>query len=175
MNSTSSIACLIKNNSIINNLILNNNFNSPLISTNSFQYITSSLTVNRWAFSNGALLNNSSAWGFPMPYPNGNQCVSIQFASSISQNVSLTSGINYTLLFKACGRPLTTSNSITIELLKDNNLFSTIVSNLTTPTSWTIYTYNFTVNESNIFTFRIRGTSSQDRSTAFQNIILSPS
>ena len=172
MNSITSISSLIKNNSIITNLIRNHNFISPSISSNSFQYIKSSLIVDGWNLDRALLLNNSAAWGFPMPYPNGNQCVCLQGANTLSQNVSLTSGVNYTLLFKACGRPSTSSNIITIELLKNNNLFSTIVSNLTTPTSWKIYMYNFTVNESNIFTFRIRGTIILDRSTAFQNIIL---
>jgi hypothetical protein len=111
-----------------------------------------------------------------MPYPNGNQCVSIQFHSSISQNVSLIGGVNYILEFKGCGRPINnTSNIIFIELLKNSNLFLTIVSDLITPTIWTTYSYAFTLNETGLFTLRFRGISNTDRSTAFQNILLKTS
>ena len=81
----------------------NANFTQPQIASNSYQYISSNATVPGWNF-NAVLINNSTAWGFPMPYPDGNQALCIQATQTCGQWIQLVSG-TYTLSFTACGRP----------------------------------------------------------------------
>jgi len=153
------------------NVIQNGNFSYPSISANSYQYIESSTVVPGWDFNNGVLLNNSGAWGYPIPYPNGNQCVSIQMTGSISQSFTLPSG-SVTLTFMACGRDCCDgsgqSNPINV-LLNDNVIYTVNVG----VGSWTNITTNYTVPASGEYTITFQGTWTQgDRSTALQNIQL---
>ena len=178
MNSITSIATLGKNNisnttTIIPDMIQNPNFDTPSLTTGASEYITSSTRVPGWIFNNGVLANRSRTWNIPAPYPNGHQCAIIQTTNSISQNLILTR-LNYSLNFRACGRPGYGSNKIFIELLKNNTLFLRIASNLETPNNWTIYTYNFTLTETGSFTLRIRGTNTvETAATAFKDFIFS--
>ena len=153
------------------NVIQNGNFSYPSIQANSYQYINSPTQVPGWDFSNGCLLNNSGAWGYPIPYPNGNQCVSIQMTNSISQSFNLPSGL-ITLTFMACGRNCCDgsgqSNPVNI-LLNDNVIYTVNVG----VDSWTNITTNYTITASGEYTLTFQGTWNQgDRSTAFQNIQL---
>ena len=157
--------------------IQNGTFSSPVINNNSYIYITSSSEVPGWYF-NAVLLNNSSAWGYPVPYPNGNQCVSIQRTQYISQLVNLNSSVNYTLTFYACGRNCcagTLVNTIQIQLYTNQNAFISTIYTVTPPINkWTLYTVNFTVPTSQTYNLYFKGTiSSYDQSTALQNISLS--
>ena len=160
--------------------IQNGNFSQPVISNNSHKYLTGS-TVPGWYFSNGVLINNSKGWNYPMPYPNGNQCVAIQNQASINTLVNLSAGVNYTLTFYACGRNCCTSpnsgNPINIQLYTNLNAYISQIYNFTAPVnSWTKYTVKFTVPTTQSYKLYFSGTnSSGDRSTALQNISLSGS
>jgi len=159
--------------------IENGNFNQPIIEENTYQYLTGS-TVPGWYFSGAALLNNSKAWGYPTPYPNGNQCVSIQRESYINTVATLNSGITYTLTFKACGRNCcmnpVESNPINIQLYTNLNAFISQIGNFTAPlSSWTSYTFTFTVPSSQTYKIYFTGTNPGDASTALQGISLSGS
>ena len=153
------------------NVIQNGNFSYPSISGNSYQYIDSSTQVPGWDFSNGCLLNNSGAWGYPTPYPNGNQCVSIQMTNSISQSFNLPSGL-VTLTFMTCGRNCCDgsgqSNPVNI-LLNDQ-----VITTAQPPVNqWISSTTEYTVPASGEYTLTFQGTWTQgDRSTAFQDIQL---
>jgi len=147
--------------------IQNGNFSQPVKSNNSYEYITSTTKVPGWNFNGAVLVNNSRAWGYPIPYPNGNQCACIQNTSFIEQTLNLSSG-NTSISFMACGRPSTGANPIDIQL-NGKTFFSL------TPTSnvWTKYskTFNVTTSGNNIIKF-IGKNSSGDKSTAFQGITI---
>jgi hypothetical protein len=153
--------------------IQNGNFSQPQIGKNSYKIISSSTEVPGWIF-NGYLLNNSTAYGYPMPYPNGNQCAAIQKRQTISQTLFLETGFQYTLSFFACGRKGSESNEIFIELYTtDNKLVSTIYNFQPPVNNWVNYSVTFTVQNSQNYQLFFRGTSRADRTTAIQNISLS--
>ena len=160
--------------------IQNGNFNQPVITTNSYQYLTGS-TVPGWYFGGAVLLNNSTAWGFPMPYPNGNQCVSLQNTGYINTLVNLSAGVNYTLTFYACGRNCCNStnngNPINIQLYTNLNAYISQIYNFTpTVNAWTTYSTTFTVPTTQTYKLYFSGTNTNgDQSTAVQNISLSGS
>lgn len=157
--------------------IQNGNFSKPEIPANSFRYIRGG-TVPGWNFQNGILLNNSTAWGFPMPYPSGKQCVCLQNTAIIDTILPLQSEVTYTLTLMACGRNCcggtTTSNPINIQLSTNLNVFISQIANLTPRiNSWNLYTYTFTVPTSQSYRLFFRGTNtSGDRSTALASISL---
>jgi hypothetical protein len=171
------------------NYIQNGTFEDPQIANNSYQYITSSSTVPNWNFQNAVLMNNSSAWGYPTPYPKGNQAVTLQNSCNISQTVNLNAG-TYLLRFSACGRNCcdnsNESNIIDVQL-NGNTIYQ-----LQPPVnSWKNYSTQFTIDGSgntsttdasgntiqggvigsNTLSFVGTWTSS-DRSSAIQNIQL---
>jgi hypothetical protein len=95
--------------------IENGNFTQPNITKDSYEYITSASKVPGWNF-DAILLNESSAWGYPMPYPNGTQCGCIQGIRYFEQTINLSTGTYY-LSFIACGRPgYSGANTIDIQL-----------------------------------------------------------
>jgi len=153
-----------------NNMIVNGNFTQPAIANNSYQYINSATRVPGWQF-NACLINNSDAWVYPKPYPNGNQCVSLQQTASISQTLNLNPG-TYTLYFWACGRNCCDksgrSNPVNVQL-NGNNIFGfePLVN------KWVQHskTINVSVNGNNEIKFQGTWTGS-DRSSAIQNIYL---
>jgi hypothetical protein len=158
--------------------IQNGNFSKPVISADSVLRIKGS-TVPGWNF-DATLLNNSSKWGIPMPYPGGNQCVIIQNNMSINTVLSLQSGSTYILKFQACGRnccKTSTSNPINIELYTNLNAFISQIANFTAPiNSWTSYTYTFTVPISQTYKLLFKGINrTGDRSTALADISLNSS
>ena len=154
--------------------VVNGNFSQPEIGNNTWVSIGQSpynnpyndTQVPGWDF-NACLINNSTAWGFPMPYPYGNQCVSLQNVNSISQTLNLTPG-NYTLTFSAVGRDCCDGilvNPISI-LLNGTQIYF-----FQPPIGvWTSYSTTFNVNNygNNVITFQ--GTATDDQSTAIQNI-----
>jgi len=120
--------------------IVNGNFEQPQISDNSYQYITSTTSVNGWNFS-AVLVNSSTAWGFPMPYPNGPQCACLQGGGQyIQQTISLTSGVSYSFTFNACNRPYYSSGSMYVYILATDGTNLATLYNETPPLTWTSYT-----------------------------------
>jgi hypothetical protein len=157
--------------------IPNGTFSQPVLSNNTFQYITSSSQVPGWYFNGSALLNNSTAWGYPIPYPNGNQCVSIQNKSYIYCILNLNTGVNYNLSLYGCGRNCCSgslTNEISIQLYTNENAFISNVYSFTPPVSkWTNYSTTFTVPKTGIYRLYFNGTNTNgDQSSAIQNISL---
>lgn len=150
------------------NYIQNGDLSQPVKSNNSYEYITSTSKVPGWNFS-AVLLNNSKAWKYPIPYPNGNQCVSIQNTGYIEQVINIGAG-NYTFNFSACGRPSTGANPIDIQLN------GTTFYNITPPNTWTSYSTTVNITTTGNNTIKIIGkTTSGDKSSAIQNIKLGSS
>jgi len=154
----------------------NGNFTQPQIANNSFQYINSTSTVPGWNF-NAVLINNSTAWGYPMPYPSGNQAACIQGMQSFSQGINLLTGANYTLSFSACGRPgYNGANNIQINLLLSGGMFVGIYTFVAPVNNWTNYSFSFGGFVTGNYTLVFQGeTLGINNSTAIQNIKLTSS
>ena len=155
--------------------IQNGNFSQSQIPNNTYKYLSWDVTtVPGWNFS-CVLLNNSKAWGYPIPYPNGNQCASIQKTQQLWTNnrISFNTGVTYTLTLYACGRNCCDgsgkSNPINIGL--EGNTFYTLNADVG---KWKKYTTTFTVNKTGGQRLSFIGTwNAGDRSTAIQNVSLS--
>lgn len=181
-NSSNYIGCYTDNNSMNfvgdtpskvtnqNTNIINGNFDNPLLPTNSYELIIDTTTVPGWNF-NANLINSSNSMGYPKPYPNGNQAVSIQKIQSISQSLNLNIG-SYVLTLFACRRNCCdnsgSANPINIQL--NRVVIFTLNPNLA---SWQYFSIPFTISISGVNTFSFVGTSNTDRSTALQNIQIS--
>ena len=155
--------------------IKNGNFAQIQLPNNTYKYLSWDVTtIPGWNF-NCVLLNNSTAWGYPMPYPNGNQCASIQTTQQLwsSDWLKFNTGVNYTLTFSACGRNCCDgsgkSNPINIGLEG-----KTIYTLDATVGQWKTYSFTFKVDTSGGQRLSFIGTwTAGDRSTAIQNISLS--
>jgi hypothetical protein len=148
----------------------NGNFDQPQIANNSYKYINSGTTVPGWSF-NAVLINNSSAWGYKMPYPAGNQAACIQNTQIFSQWIKLNIG-TYSLSFYACGRP-GGANKINVYCGNTNSKESNpIIFTFTPSTSaWQLYTTNITITTAGNYALGFYGTNtSGDMSSAIQNI-----
>jgi hypothetical protein len=158
--------------------IQNGNFSQPPISTNSYNYINSNSTVPGWTF-NAVLINNSSSWNYPVPYPTETQAACIQSSSqSISQTIKINNG-SYTLTFFACGRPGSTYAANTINIFcVESSQFSTpetapVLLTFTPPQSWKEYSTPINISSSGNYTVGFYGTiKNGNNSTAIQNIKL---
>ena len=151
--------------------IVNGNFSQPAIGNNSYNYISNFSKVPGWNF-NAVLINNSNAWGYPVPYPNGNQCACIQNTQNMSQTINLEAG-KYILSFFAVGRNCCDgsgkSNPINMQL--NGKTFDSVQPPIN---KWTPYSTTFNVSTNGNNTLNFQGTwNSGDRSTAFQNISIS--
>jgi len=160
--------------------IQNGNFSQPQLSKDSTNfYGPNSTNVPNWVF-NAFLINESTVWGFPIPYPVGNQAVNLQMTYSIYQTIKLFSSINYKLNFLSCARSCCDnsgeSNPIKIELYTTNNDFVSEIFTLnSTINKWTNSSISFQVLETKNYNIKFRGTSTTDRSTAIQGIELTTS
>ena len=156
----------------------NGDFSQPVLANNSYQYITGINSwgkVPGWIFFNAVLINNSEAWGFPMPYPKGSQAVSIQKKQNIGQFFIVPSASNYTLSFYACGRPSLGPNDIGIYLIDD--FFSDKeVLTFTPTTSWKKYSVPLKISRAGFIVLLFVGldnhNSGADLSSAIQDIII---
>ena len=173
--STPSTMTFIGGSPPVNSTIVNGNFAQPQIANNTYQCLTWNTTfVPGWNF-NCCIVNNSSAWGYPMPYPHGNQCASIQMTGQLwSTWINFNAGVTYTLSFTACGRNCCDGSGIanTINIGTEGETFYT----LNPPLNWTEYTTTFTVGTTGGRRLSFIGTwTAGDRSTAIQNIQLNSS
>ena len=150
----------------------NGSFDQPQIASNSHQYISSNSTVPGWDFY-AVLINNSSAWGYPMPYPAGNQALCIQATQICGQWIQLSSE-TYTLSFSACGRPgYSGANTINVYCGQTGNPQSmpTIYTFTPPTTAWQQYTTTFNISTSGNYAFGFYGTINNGyNSTAIQNV-----
>ena len=152
--------------------LVNGDFLQPPIANDTYEYLADNTTVPGWGF-NAVLINNSSAWGYPMPYPFGSQAACIQAGQSFAQSLYLQSGVTYTLSFNACGRPgYSGANQISIYTdFSQPEIFS-----FTPPLSWTAYSTTFTVPSSKNYLLSFNGKiADPNNSTAIQNIQLGSS
>ena len=150
--------------------ITNGDFSQSQIANNTYKYLTwDTTTVPGWNF-NCVIANNSSAWGYPMPYPNGNQICSIQKDQELWTGwISFPSG-TYTLSFKACGRNCCDNSGTSNQI--DIFLESTQVYTVTPPIDvWTEYSTTFTVPSDGSYRINFKGMwTSGDRSSAIQHV-----
>ena len=155
----------------------NGSFEQPQIASNSYQYISSSSTVPGWDFF-AVLINNSSAWGYPMPYPAGNQALCIQATQICGQWIQLNSG-TYTVSFYACGRPgYSGANTINVYCGQSGTpqQMPTVFSFTPPTTAWQQYSTTLNISSSGNYAFGFYGTiPSGNNSTAIQNITLTSS
>jgi hypothetical protein len=131
-----------------NNLITNGKFLSPLLPTNSFNYVTNFTPVQKqqyyWTPTDIALSigNGTNAFGYPNPLSLGMvQYVCLQNDYKFQQSFTATQLGTHTLSFLYCARPLHTFNYIKIYLN------GTFVGRLTTePTNWSLYSSTLSPN-----------------------------
>jgi hypothetical protein len=150
--------------------ILNGNFDQPVLKNNTYSGITSQSQVPNWNFA-AVLLNNSSAWGYPTPYPNGNQCCSLQKTDYIEQTLNLDEG-SYTISFMACGRSSQKGpNQINVKLN------GTTIYSITPPKNvWTSYSTSLTITTTGNNVINFSGVETKDdKSSAIQNVSLDSS
>jgi hypothetical protein len=164
------------------NLIQNGDFKQPQLSPNTFNYYTTNAAtywpVPAWFFSSAALINNSTAWGYPTPYPNGNnQAVSIQNMASIFTSINMKSSTTYLLSFWACGRDCCTDskvNPISIKVFYNYNGREQLsfIYTITPPISkWTQYSFTISTPVTSSCKLYFSGTISYgDHSSAITNV-----
>ena len=148
--------------------IQNGNFSQPQIANNSYTGYWGNNDIPSWYF-NAWLVNTSTAWTFPTPYPYGDQCVAIQAYQYIYQTINLQTGVTYSLSFMSTG-----NNSINISL--NSNGTSTQIYSIQPTNQWTSYSTTFTVPTSQNYDLYFTGQStSNSYSTAIQNVQLNAS
>ena len=161
-------------NVVTNNLIQNGTFSNPTLSDNSFKYISGDSEVTNWNFNGGALMNNSEAWLYEIPYPDGNQAVSLEVTSSISQKIKLTKNAKYYLELYCSGRNCCDGvNPIKIELYDSDNKLILNILEITPTIVWSKYNASFTSPDTKEYKLTFSGTSETgNKSSAIQNIKL---
>jgi len=175
-NDDNNISTCYGNNVPTKAIIINGDFNMPILENNSFKYVSGDSTVPNWDFVDGpALINNSTEWGYSIPYPSGNQCVSLPNQARISQNIKLKAKINYTLYLHCSGRNCCDGvNGIKIELNdKTDNKILDIYDIIPTADVWIEYSKDFSVENDGEYKLIIKGTNpSGNKSSAVDNIYL---
>ena len=148
----------------------NGNFTQPQIANNSYQYISSNSTVPGWNFY-AVLINNSAAWGYPMPYPSGSQAACIQATQVFGQYIQLSSG-TYTLTFYACGRPgYLGANTINVYCVPAGQNANSVYKFTPPTTAWQKYTTTINIQNSGNYALGFNGISTTgDKSAAIQGI-----
>jgi hypothetical protein len=154
--------------------IVNGSFSQPVIKSNTYQQITSQTRVPGWNFDQAFLVNKSSVWGFPMPYPHGDQCISIQGYGSITQTLKLDVG-DYSISGVACGRDCCDGSKKCNPI--NFTLNGAIIYTIDVPVNvWTTFNIKFTITKGGNNTINFHGIwAKRDISTALQNISLSES
>lgn len=172
-NNDSDIKTCYGNNLPTKAIIQNNNFNQPLLENGTYEHITSETKVPNWNLNKAVLLNEAKVWNYPIPYPNGKQCICLQNDAYISQNVNLKEKVDYTICLSCCGRNCCDGvNKIKIELYsKDNDKIKEIYEIIPVADIWNEYTVVFSVPTSDEYKIKIKGTNlTGDKSSAIQNI-----
>ena len=113
----------------------------------------------------GALLNNSTAWGYSMPYPVGSQAFSLQENSTLSQSIYFPSAGSYTINWSQASR--SGQNNPYWFQLNGSNVGSEYS---TTNTAWTPASDTFTVGSAGNYTIGFLGTATSDNSVGLANI-----
>ena len=111
------------------------------------------------------LINDTTVWGFTVPFPSGNQCLALQSTSFIEQSMYMTTGL-HTISFYYHTRTGDSGNPINIVI--DNSIIGTTSS--VAVNSWTFYSQTFTIPTSGIVVVKLEGV--QSTTTAIDNIIV---
>ena len=153
--------------------IVNGSFSQPVLKSNTYEAIKGNQTrIPGWNV-NAYLVNKSSAWNFPIPYPHGDQCVSIQGYGSITQTLKLDIG-DYSISGVACGRDCCDGSKKCNPI--NFTLNGVIIYTIDVPVNvWTTFNIKFTITKAGNNTINFHGIWAGDRSTALQNISLSES
>jgi len=142
--------------------IVNGNFNEPQIAQNTYNgYWGTNTAVPGWYF-NAMLVNSYVNSSYPIPYPNGNQCVSIYYNQYIYQVLNLSTG-SYTLSFYLCGSNIGSGgNPINLTIASTGSPGqATQTFSFTPPVdTWTQYTQEFNITVSGPFQITFAGTTS---------------
>ncbi len=142
--------------------IVNGNFNEPQIAQNTYNgYWGTNTAVPGWYF-NAMLVNSYANSSYPIPYPNGNQCVSIYYNQYIYQVLNLSTG-SYTLSFYLCGSNIgNAGNPINLTIASTGSPGqATQTFSFTPPVdTWTQYTQEFNITVSGPFQITFAGTTS---------------
>jgi hypothetical protein len=158
--------------------IQNGDFAQPAIANNSYEYISS---IIGWE-GNFVFVNNSGAWGYPSPYPYGNQCVTIQVTQYIqtSYTLNLGGGTTYNISFYTCGRNCCDGGvnpiEVSIQQIENSvNIGTTIIATVTPVIDdWQQVSYDFVPPLDGNYILMFQGTwGSTDRSTALQHVTIS--
>jgi hypothetical protein len=139
--------------------IVNGNFTQPQLPNNTYTgYWGTNTAVPGWYF-NAMLVNSYTKSSYPIPYPGGNQCVSIYYNQYIYQVLNLSAG-TYTLTFIACGSNIGgAGNPLNIIIASTNSSQATQTFNVTPSVNvWTTYTETFNITTSGPFQITFAGT-----------------
>lgn len=162
-------------------IIVNGDFSLPPMRNNTFRFFYgNSSEVPGWVIRDCAFLNNSLVWGLPTPYPKGDQCVGIKRGGFMYTILQLSSGVEYTLSFYACGRgccggePIREANPIQIKLHTAEDAFISNVYQVSPPIRrWTKYTTKFTVPTTRSYRLYFAGMNPAfDRTSGVQGITI---
>jgi hypothetical protein len=157
--------------------VLNGNFDKSQRSNNSHTYLISKTEIPYWEFNNAIILNNSTAWGYPMPYPKGSQCVSLQIwdggskVSSISQWIKFEVN-TYKLYWYSCARPYNGAKNRGVDILIDSKVVHNYID---TTSGWSLRTCSFTITQPGEHMLTIGANDDKqpgDRSTAIQGVLI---
>jgi len=110
-------------------VIANADVTCPSMSDNTYWYLPQNYNLCGIynAFGGVIVLNRSTAWGYPMPYPTGDQCMCIQGISRMTLgspygngSIEFDSNEQYTFSFHMCGRPgYSGSNPLKIGIVRE--------------------------------------------------------
>ena len=164
----------IRNNNLVQ--LQNTSFESPLITTISYVYYDDLSLAQKQNFKWVAggnlmiqlgpiLINDTTVWGFTVPFPSGNQFLALQSTSFIEQSMYMTTGL-HTISFYYHTRIGGTGNPINIVI--DNSIIGTTSSVVVN--SWTLLSQTFTIPISGTVTVKLEGTLST--TTGIDNIIV---
>jgi hypothetical protein len=126
--------------------LINPNFSEPKLNDNTYVYIdywAGQDAIPGWAVK-GIIMNNSTAWGYPIPYPKGSQAICMQNNAAVYQNIYCKPSITYTVGFYLCGRPGYVANT-TLLKITDYESYNNELGRVTPTPEWLKYSYSFTV------------------------------
>ena len=158
--------------------VQNPSFESPNIGSNNYLYYVNQLSAAQktafvWTSSGGAgnggaVVNNSTAWNYTMPYPNGNQAFSLQENCNLSESLYFLPG-SYTINWSQASR--NGQNNPYYFQLNGVNVNSTAFSD--TNTAWTTNSASFTISAAGTYAIGFLGTTTGDASVGLDNISIS--
>ena len=163
--------------------VQNGGFESPAIAANSFMYYSGLSAGQQASFvwsssgnpgaggagtSGGALLNNSGAWGYTMPYPGGSQAFSLQKNSTLTQSLYFPAG-TYTISWSQEQRPGYAAEPYYFQLNGANQGSAYTAGT----TSWTAAAASFTIPAAGNYAIGFLGNATTDGSVGLDNIVLS--